>query len=113
MITLLINCHCASVTGGSAEANSRCYGKAGSETRGKQFATDDACAGIAQVKACEGPGKDMCCDPSFTRPLCTCNRPGVRCKDGPWRKKSDYNEEANTRRSFETTQKEVCFCLDY
>lgn len=62
------------------------------------------------MKACEGPGKDMCCDPSFRRRLCTCNRKG--CKDGPWTRKSKYDEETNTKRSFETRKKDVCFCLD-
>ncbi|GMH36890.1 hypothetical protein BSKO_04763 [Bryopsis sp. KO-2023] len=94
---------------GELIASSQCSGEAESTTEGDSFAYGDACAGIAQIKACTGPGMEMCCDRGFKRTLCNCNRKG--CSAGPWIKKSDFNAGENTMRSFEDRQRNVCFCM--
>lgn len=96
-------------TDGDMLASSVCNGEAASTTESESFAVGDACAGVSQVKACTGAGKDMCCDAEFGRRLCNCSRHG--CASGPWIKKSDYNIEQNTMRSFEDRSGNVCFCL--
>lgn len=95
---------------GEAIASSLCVGEAASRTEGDNFAVGNACAGIAQVTACEGPGKEMCCDSGFRRTLCVCNRNG--CANGPWKRQTDFDPENNTKRSFVDRKQNVCFCLD-
>lgn len=97
---------------GELIASSQCSGEGESTTEGDSFAYGDACAGIAQIKACTGPGMEMCCDRGFKRRLCNCNRNG--CANGPWLKKSEFDDQSNTMRSFEDRKRNVCFCVgDY
>lgn len=94
---------------GELIADSLCLGNAESTTEGEVYAHGDACAGIAQIRQCKGPGADMCCASDFTRTLCSCNRKG--CANGPWIKKSELDTEKNTFRSFADRKGNTCFCL--
>ncbi|GMH36247.1 hypothetical protein BSKO_04115 [Bryopsis sp. KO-2023] len=98
---------------GEALSSSECVGEASSTTKSEVFTVGDACAGLTDLKACSSPGKEMCCDRGFKRRLCGCNRSkGAKCANGPWIRKSDFNSQKNTKRTFSDQTGEVCFCLD-
>lgn len=93
---------------GELAASSSCSGVGESEAKGETFAHGDACAGLAQIETCAGPGVADCCSPRFRRRLCNCSRDG--CRHGPWVRKSDFDARSNALRSFEDRRGNVCFC---
>lgn len=64
----------------------------------------DECAGTRELRACTGPGNDMCCDGGFDKSFCSCDG----C-EGPWVKTS---KGGDAKKVFENKKKELCFCTD-
>lgn len=87
---------------GETDGLSKCTGDGISsleETIAKQ---GDVCGGVSTVLPCDGPGEEMCCDPGFTRSLCTCKDCG-----GPWVRRSKI---ASARKTFMKRSGKLCYC---
>ncbi|GMH35810.1 hypothetical protein BSKO_03678 [Bryopsis sp. KO-2023] len=89
---------------------SRCSSGFPSSKQENKAKLGDFCGGTGESMPCVGAMKELCCSRDVDQKICDCME--NRCSNGPWMRRSNFDDATGKMRSFYSQRGEVCFCVE-